>query len=82
MNALQYHANLAALNAAGGQENIIANEPTPNPSELRAPSGNARGRVLSAGMLTIVFAVFFFGLIWALGNLTGETVFRRVEATV
>lgn len=82
MNAFQYYTNLAALNAASGQETIEANEPTPNPSELRAPIGNTRGRVISAGILTLVFAVFFFGLIWALGNLTGESVFRRVEAAV
>ncbi len=81
-NALQYYTNLAALNASAGLESIAPNEPIPNPSERRTSNFAFGGHMVSAGILTFVIAVFFFGLIGALGFLTGESVFRRVEAVI
>lgn len=56
------------------QEAIETNAPT---SDLPVPRG--RNMVAGAGIGTLIFLVFFLGLAWVLGNLTGEALFSKVE---
>lgn len=82
-NALAQYVNLNAATQAAEQEALTS--PTTliaSPLENRIPQSGSGGRIVSAGMMTLVIAVFFFGLVWALGQLSGEALFKKVEAAV
>lgn len=78
-NALDLYSQTADESARAGQEAI---DPTPSASNAGTGKPCWIKRALSAGGMTFIFAIFFFGLAYALGNLTGEALFRKVEEVV
>lgn len=61
------------------QEAIASNTPLPTAETMPIRRNNTGSKLAGAGVATLAFLVFFVGLAWVLGRLTGEALFRTVE---
>lgn len=81
LNGIDLYTMQRMTTAAASQETIDPTAAVSAPAESTV-SKSGFGRFASAGFATIIFAVFFFALLWGLGEMTGEALFRRVESAV